>query len=161
NAKYPLAYLARARIRFWRGEVEAALMDINLVVDTLAPSNAYYLNDRPDVHRILGRLDAAEADYERSIALQPKQIDAYTGLALVDRARGATEKMRSRYGRMVAANPAEPRVYLRRAEYLRDTGDLSSAEADCALAERHGADPVVLALTRSSIAAARGEYAAA
>jgi tetratricopeptide (TPR) repeat protein len=161
NPRYALAYLARARIRYWLGDPEAALKDINVVVGSLAPTNAYYLNDRPEVYRVLKRLDAAEADYERSITLQPKQTDAYIGLALVDRARGAAEKMGARYDRMVAADPAAPRVYLRRAEFLRDTGKLAAALADCDQAARKGGDPVLVALARASITAAKGEHAAA
>jgi tetratricopeptide (TPR) repeat protein len=187
DPKYALAYLARARIRFWRGDLENALKNINFVVDTLAPANgyylndrldvfgllsapatararsanAYYLNDRPDVYRAMGQPDAARSDYERSIALQPKQTDGYIGLALLERARGVPEKMRAWYDRMVEADSTAPRVYLRRAEYFRDTGDLATALADCAAAERNGADPILVALARASIAAARGEHTAA
>ena len=158
DSKYALAYLARARIRLWRGDPEAALKDVNVVVGSLAPGNWYYLNDRPDVYRAMSRLHSAAADYERSITLQPKQIDAYIGLALIDRMRGTPDKMRERYDHLVKADPAGPRGYLHRAEFLRDTREFPAALADCEQAERTGADPVLLSLTRASIAAARGDY---
>jgi tetratricopeptide (TPR) repeat protein/predicted Ser/Thr protein kinase len=161
DPKYALAYHSRARVRYWRGDPEAALKDVNHVVDTLAPQSAIFLNDRPELLRALGRAGAAEADYERSIKLQPRQVDAYIGLARLDRARGHADKTRAWYDQMVTANPGAPQVYLRRSEFLRDTGDLTAALADCAEAEKKGADPVLLALVRASISAARGEHAAA
>jgi tetratricopeptide (TPR) repeat protein/tRNA A-37 threonylcarbamoyl transferase component Bud32 len=161
DPKYALAYLARGQIHHWQGRPEVALEEINRVVEGIDPKNYYYLNDRPDVYRTLSRFDEAKADSERSITLKPDQTDAYISLALVDRRQGEPAKAREGYDRMVKADPSSPRVYLRRAEFLRDLGEFSPALADCDAAERVGADPVLLGLARAGIRAAQGGHAEA
>jgi tetratricopeptide (TPR) repeat protein len=43
----------------------------------LAPDNAHFIFNRATVRRFLGRLAAAEADYDRVIALRPADFEAY------------------------------------------------------------------------------------
>jgi hypothetical protein len=45
--------------------------------------------------------------------------------------------------------------------FLRDLGEVPAARAVCDLAERHGADAVLLGLARAAIKAAQGQYAEA
>ena len=44
---------------------------------TLAPDNAHFIFNRATVRRFLGQLAAAEADYDRVIALRPADFEAY------------------------------------------------------------------------------------
>jgi tetratricopeptide (TPR) repeat protein len=47
----------------------------------LAPGNAHFIFNRAAVYRFLGRLRAAEADYDRVIGLQPADYEAYLNRA--------------------------------------------------------------------------------
>ncbi len=44
---------------------------------TLAPGNAHFIFNRATVYRFLGRLEEAEADYDRVIALKGTDYEAY------------------------------------------------------------------------------------
>jgi len=45
---------------------------------TLAPNNPHFIFNRATVYRFLGHLVEAEADYDRVIALNPADYEAYT-----------------------------------------------------------------------------------
>jgi tetratricopeptide (TPR) repeat protein len=128
-----------------------------------ASTRASYLNDRADLYRHLGRLDDAEKDGLRSIELDPKQVDAYVALALVESRRGRPEAARAWYDRMVAANPASAEARLLRAGHLRDLGrwDQAAAEIDAAEKLDAGRGPGLVGLARAGLLAARGDHSAA
>jgi tetratricopeptide (TPR) repeat protein len=58
------------------GDQHTALESFERAV-ALAPGNAHFLFNRATVRRFLGQLDAAEADYDRVIALRPADFEAY------------------------------------------------------------------------------------
>ncbi len=156
NPLHARALLARARLNYWQGEPEKALEDINRVVDEIEPKRAYYLNDRPDVLRALGRLDEAKADCERSIEMEPEQVDAYVSLALTLQQMGNPDKARICYDQMVERNPKNPRAWLLRAECLRDRGEFQQALSDCETAQSIDPRSALPGLARSGILAAQG-----
>jgi eukaryotic-like serine/threonine-protein kinase len=162
---HALAYFARAQIRRFQGDDPGALKDIDRVVQTLdsakldAATKAYYLNERVDYYRHVGRLDDSEKDARRSIALDPKQVDAYVALALLEKRRGKPDAASEWYDKMLASNPDSAEVHLRRAEFFRDLGRwdqaLGEAEQVAKLDAERG--PTLAGLVRAEILAARGE----
>ncbi|HEU5119064.1 MAG TPA: tetratricopeptide repeat protein, partial [Isosphaeraceae bacterium] len=154
--RHALALLARARLNFWQGNPEKALEDINLVVNEIDPKRAYYLNDRPDVLRALNRLDDALQDCERSITLEPGQLDAYMSLARILQEMGKPDEARLCYDRMIEKNPQNLRAWLLRAEALRDRGAFENALSDCEQARAIDPKSVLPGLVRSGILAAQG-----
>jgi tetratricopeptide (TPR) repeat protein len=154
---YPKPYLARAQVRLRQGRLADALTDVNLALDRLPPTKkAEALNDRADVYRATSRLDEAAADYRQSVALEPKQPDAYIGLALVAERRGRPDEARDWYERMVAADPGSAAAHLRRAEFRRGRGEFAEALADCDRAAELDKDSALPGLVRAGVEAARG-----
>jgi tetratricopeptide (TPR) repeat protein len=154
----PLLLLAVAQLHLWQDDPEKALEVMDPLIAHLPPERADSLNSRGDIYRSLGRLDEAAKDYERLIELQPKEQDAYIGLALVRARQGKAEEAKACYERMVAANPDSAAVYLRRAEFRRDRGEFDLAEADCDRAAAKEPSSALPALVRASITAARGQH---
>ena len=165
DPEHALALLARAQIRNRQGDAAAALKDIDRVVQKLdaskldASTKAYYLNDRVDLYRQLGRLEDSEGDARRSIALDPKQVDAYVSLALIEKRRGKPDAAEGWYDKMLSANPGSAGVHLRRAEFFRDLGrwDAALAEAGAAAGLDSDRGPVLAGLVEAGVRAARGE----
>jgi tetratricopeptide (TPR) repeat protein len=158
DPNYVQAYLARAQIYHRQQKFSEALTDLDHVLTRLAPGKAGILNDRADLYRAMGRLEDAAADYRLSLAAEPKQADAYIGLARVLASEGKPEQAADCYDRMVAADPGSARVYLRRAEVRRDRGQFREALADCDEAARREPGSVLPGLVRAGIEAARGEH---
>jgi serine/threonine protein kinase/tetratricopeptide (TPR) repeat protein len=159
---YAQPYLARAQLHHWHGRFADALADLDFALRHVADrEKAGVWNDRADVYRSQGRFDDAIADYERSIALKPKQVDAYVGLALVYEKQGQLDQARGCYERLVAADPGSAPAYLRRAEFRRNQKQFDEALADCDRAAQLERDSLLPPLVRTSIEAARGEDARA
>jgi len=152
------AYSARAHVYHRQGKLNEALAEVTLIVEKVAPGNASMLNNRPDLYLSLGKLDEAIADWQRSIQLKPKQIDAYRGLASVCEKQGKPAEAAQWLDRMVAADTANSAAYRRRAEFRRNRGQWSEALADCDEAARLDSSSVLPALVRASIDAAKGDY---
>ena len=62
----------------------------------------------------MGELVKAATDYRRMIELQPKDANAYIGLALVLGKQGKPEDAKRCYDRLIAADTTSPAAYLRR-----------------------------------------------
>lgn len=149
--------LARAMIYRWQGKTEEALADINLVVNKLIPNRHDYIIERADLLRALGRDAEALEDYQRCLALQSKQTDAYVGMAQVHEKQGNLMLARESYDKMVKADPAAASAYLLRAEFLRSHGEFDAAVADCDQATKIEPKSVLPGLVRAGITAARGD----
>src|SRR5262249_5666983 len=137
---------------------EEALKDINFVVEKLQPNDASYLIDRPDVYRALNKLAEAAADCQRSIKLQPKQIEAYISLALIYEKQGKPDLAKDCYDRMVAPDPKSLTAYPQRAEFRRNREQFEEALADCAEATKLAPGSALPSLVAASVKAARGEH---
>ncbi len=163
---YMLPRLAKARIFHWRGEDGPALEMINEVVARFDASSwdsatkAAYLNDRVDLYRNLGRLEESVADAERSIELNPSQIDAYLALVMLEQHQGKPEtEIIALYNRMLQANPESVDAHLRAAEYYRDRGHFELALAEIQKARAFETDPLhaLSRLCLAGVQAARGD----
>jgi serine/threonine protein kinase/tetratricopeptide (TPR) repeat protein len=157
KADYTQAYLARAQVFHIQGEFSKALEDLNHVLTKLEPDKWGILNDRGDLYRAMGRWAEAAADYERSIRKEPKQVDAYVGLALVYQSQNRLREAATLYDQMVEADRNSMRPYLRRAEFRRDQRDWSGALEDCERAAKLGAGSLLPALLEASVHAAQGQ----
>jgi serine/threonine protein kinase/tetratricopeptide (TPR) repeat protein len=162
QADFDRPRLARAQLYLRQGKLTEALADVDYVLQRLPPAKRHkVLNDRADVYRAMGRLHDAVADYERSLELEPKQLEAYVGLALVCGKQNQPDLARACYERLVKANPDSAPAYLRRAEFRRNQQQFAEALADCDEAARRDKDSVLPGLVRASIEAARGDHARA
>jgi tetratricopeptide (TPR) repeat protein len=159
KSDYTQVYLARAQIFHIQGEFTKALEDLNFVLSKLEPDKWGILNDRGDLYRAMGLWADAKADYERSIRNEPKQADAYVGLALVYQHQGRHIEARAAYDRMIEADATSMRCYLRRAEFRRDQRDWPGALDDCRRAAKLDATSQLPGLVEASIEAAQGDAA--
>ena len=153
--------MARAMIRRWQGQLEAALADVNLIVNQLAPNRHDYIVERADLFRVLGRDAEAMEDYQQCVTLNPKQTDGYLGLAYLYEKQNKLVMARECYERMIKADSAAAAVYLLRAEFLRNHSDYDGAIADCNLAAKIDPKSIIPDLVRAGITAARGNPAQA
>ncbi len=154
-------FLTRAQIYHQQGRYEEALADRQHVLAKLECNQADALNDRGDAFRALGRLDEAAADYKLSIETNPKQIDAYLGLAIVSGRQERPDDADHACEQMVAADPQLALVYLRRAEHRRNRAKYEEALADCVHAESLDGKSILPKLVRASLDASRGKHAVA
>jgi tetratricopeptide (TPR) repeat protein len=72
----PLLLDALGSFFSFAGDQHTALMAFEQAA-ALAPDNAHFVFNRATVRRFLGQLAAAEADYDRVIALRPADFEAY------------------------------------------------------------------------------------
>jgi tetratricopeptide (TPR) repeat protein len=155
------SHMARAMLQRWQGKFDQALADITVVLTKLVPNRHDYVIERADLNRALGKFDEALEDYQRCLALQPKQIDGYVGMACVYDQMQKPALARDCYERMVKADPTASAVYLRRAEYLLNRGEFDAAAADCDQAAKCDPKSILPGLVRAEITASRGDYAQA
>jgi tetratricopeptide (TPR) repeat protein len=162
-----LALLAKARIDHWRGDDASSLQKINDVMARIdssawsAAEKASYVNERMDLYRNLGRLDDSEQDARRSIEIDPTKVDAYLGMAILEKKRGKpVAEVQAWYDRMLAANPNSAEVHLRRAEFFRDLGrwDEALAETERARSLDLKRGSALAGLVQAGIDAARGNF---
>jgi len=147
---------ALAQAWAWQGDLKRALDVISPIVEKLSTEKPETLTVRGDIHRALGRLDEAAADYRRLIELKPDWPETYVSLALVFEKQGKADPANECYERLVAANPGSARVYLRRAEFHRAHGRFAAALDDCARAREKDSKSVLPGLVEASVSAARG-----
>jgi tetratricopeptide (TPR) repeat protein len=156
---YVNAYLARAQIFHMQGELPKALDELNFVLSKLAPDKWGILNDRGDLFRAMARHGDAREDYRRSIELQPKQFDAYIGMALV--AAGQKEPVAEWYDQMVAAQPESAKAHVLRGAFRRDIGEHDRALEDAERAAKLDPESRLPDLLKASIHAAQGNFQSA
>jgi tetratricopeptide (TPR) repeat protein/tRNA A-37 threonylcarbamoyl transferase component Bud32 len=144
-----------------QGDAERALEIVNRTIEKLADGSTDLVTMRGDIHRALGRLDAASADYRRVIELKPAAPEIYVSLALVCDAQGDEIATDECYERLVAANPESIFAYLRRAEFHRAHRRFAAALDDCARARQKDGKSVLPGLVEASVLAARGSFAEA
>jgi tetratricopeptide (TPR) repeat protein len=95
------------------------------------------------------------------IELRPKEPWAYFSLARMFAKQGRAGKAAECFDLLVRAAPDSEEAYRFRARFRRDRGEYDEALADCDRAEKAKPGWALAALVRASIAAARGQPAAA
>jgi tetratricopeptide (TPR) repeat protein/tRNA A-37 threonylcarbamoyl transferase component Bud32 len=152
------AIWARAQIHLWQGQPAEALQIVEPWSRNGAPQLADTLNIRGDVLHALNRDEDATRAYRQVIQLNPKDPDAYVGLALVYGKQGKWDLARKCYDNLVAADTKSGNAYLRRAEFFRSRGQFAEAQADCKQAARWLSNSPLPQLLRASLQAAQGRY---
>jgi tetratricopeptide (TPR) repeat protein len=92
----------------------------------LAPGNAHYIFNRATVRRFLGQLAAAEADYDRVIALRPADFEAYknrSDLRTQTADRNHVAELEELVGRGFADWRSEVQIRYSLAKEYEDLGD--------------------------------------
>jgi tetratricopeptide (TPR) repeat protein len=137
-----LAYEDRADVQFQREAYQLALNDYDKAV-TLGRSNAYLFAARCDAQRLVGRLDRAKSDCEKSLSLDPKSrrgLWANGRLALVE--KRYTDGI-AQLGAYIALNPksSDTAYYFRGLAYNRVQNYRLALQDLRTYVERQPADP--------------------
>lgn len=129
---HPTYLVTRARMLLARGDTAAALTVTERVervledgIDPNLVRGLFFV--RGEAEAQLGNGAAAVQAFEREIRLFPRELAAYTHLALVHALRGDVAAVSTTLQRMLAAN-AQPRAYAEAAHTLRVLGDEASAD---------------------------------
>jgi len=146
-----------AQVFHWQGKYVEALAELDPLAAKLPKGLSDTLIIRGDLNRTMGRLDAAAADYQRLLQLNPKQTQAYFNLAWLYDKKGKHAEALTFLERMVAADPGVG-TYLCRAEFLRDHGDFDKALTDCTAAAKKTPASLLPGLVQAGIMASRGDY---
>jgi len=93
------------------------------------PDNAALLAHRGTAHLHLGATEAARADLERAVALDPRQGEAWLSLAGLHRRAGDMAAMLAVLERAAAALPGHPGIAGNRATAIAEHGDAAEAVA--------------------------------
>jgi tetratricopeptide (TPR) repeat protein len=131
------------------GNMRAAIADYSAAL-RLEPSLAPALNNRADVFRRAGQLDAAQRDYVAALKCNGvSQEYAYYGLGLIAKQRGDAEAARGHFQKALAVNPGFTLAAESLAEALPKTGsglrpsqDAGSVLSAAASAEAPAIKPV-------------------
>ena len=113
------------------------LIDQALVIQ---PDNAYFLSNRGNALKELGRLEDAVASFDKSIRLRPDYADAYCNRGIALHAMQAYEQAMQSHDRAIVLKPDFPAAYYNRGVALQDMGNLEAAVAsyDKAVAQNPG-----------------------
>ncbi len=104
---------------------EHALLAYDKAV-ALAPNHSHFLFNRATVRRFLGQLAAAEADYDRVIALKPDDHEAYKNradLRVQTRERNHTRELEAVLAKPIAKWPGEVQLRYALAKEYEDLGE--------------------------------------
>ncbi len=141
-----------------QGQIEAALAAYR-EARRLAPERVEVRLLLADTLRRIGRLDQAEVEYAAAMSLDPRRVEAYTGAAMIRRARfdyeGAVALLEPAIDRVPAGR--RPDLILTIAETRRRQGRLEEAERLLreVLRARPGDPPALAGLAQ--VAEARGD----
>ncbi|MGM9803526.1 MAG: tetratricopeptide repeat protein [Muribaculaceae bacterium] len=122
-------YMLRAKIYDLRGDQEKRLNDL-YSANKIDPSRINCLGLLAEANYNLGRYDDAEPCYQRILRIKPNNYDALAGLARVEVQRKNYGKAAEYVDRAVKLYPAEPMVYINRAEVLIMMEQYQSAAQD-------------------------------
>ena len=110
-------YMLRAKIHGFRDNLEEQRKDLEKARE-LSPQSVNALGLLANVNLELKDLGAAQLNFERILRIDPVNYDAMAGLARVHAARGENGKAAEWADKAVGLYPANPRVYINRAEVL-------------------------------------------
>ena len=160
-SKLESAYHNSGIVRFELGAFAAAIADLSHAIE-LKPNDQDLLNDRGVAKWNQGDIEGAIADYNQSIAINPKTAArGYRNLALVKGSKGDTDGAIADYNQAIELEPRNANAYNKRGELKRAKGDLDAAIADFTTAI--GLDPklAIAYKNRGDAKQAKGDTAGA
>jgi len=134
-ANYAIGILSLFVIAFatetW-GRLDVWKDDQTLFNDLVEKNPEFYFGYwlRGNTEKKEGKLNEAIADYDKTIALNPKDDDAYYNRGIIYAAMGILKYAIADYTRAIALNPKQPDTYNNRGWAYYRTGDTQSAIAD-------------------------------
>lgn len=132
-------FMLRAKIYDVRGEEEKRLLDL-YAANRIDPSHVNCLGLLAEANYNMKNYDDAEQCYQRILRLQPNCYDAMAGLARIEVMRKNFGKAADYVDRAVKLYPAEPAVFVNRAEVLIMMEQYQSAAQDLISALSVGKD---------------------
>ncbi len=155
------AVLAKAQAEFDRGDYAAALADLNPLLER-EPNFVLGLFLRGKVYSGLGNQAEAVRAYDRVIALDPRESEAYYNRGTANADRGEYALALPDYDRYLTLNPGNADGLANRCQARAALNrELDKAKADCDDSlRRQPNDPITLA-SRGLVGLRKGDYAAA
>lgn len=131
--------MLRAKIYDVRGDQEKRLLDL-YAANNIDPTHVNCLGLLAEANYNLKHYDDAEPCYQRILRIQPNNYDAMAGLARIEVMRKNFGKAAEYVDRAVKLYPAEPAVFVNRAEVLIMMEQYQSAAQDLISALSVGKD---------------------
>jgi len=128
------AYIGRGKAEAALGQTEVAMKDFGKAMD-IDPTLEQPYTHRGMLWRSRGDLPKALADFDRSIANQPR-ADTYYQRGLTYQMLGDARHAASDYSLAISRDPTIPYFYRARAKAHRDLSDNAAGQADQETAER-------------------------
>jgi len=151
----PLAHEVVAGLAFQGGRLALAAEALGRFVE-IEPERADVLARRGDLLRTLGRLDEAESDLRRAVALgSAEETPARVALAETLLARGALAEAESLLAGVLARAPSDPGALVTQARLRQAQGRTDEALAGLEAAARGGETEAVLELAEAQAQAGR------
>ena len=124
------AYYRRSWTYKSLGRIEAALDDLNKVIELSPKTSVYYYSNRASLYETLKQYDKALDDYNKMIELNPKNSRGYHGRASLYEKLNQKEKAIEEYTRAIKAEPTGALDYYCRADLYEKLGQYDKAIAD-------------------------------
>lgn len=162
-----VAYALRGLAYLDRGDVPAAIVDLNRAVEN-APDFAPAYQNRGNARYAQGNYSDALADYDRTIKLDPGAASAYVNRAWVRRDLGKTDEALADFAKAISLSPdnsgaysGRGQLYLRQKQYARALADFDRAVQLSPTAHNYGLRAQAAAEQRQAELAAQREQEAA
>jgi regulator of sirC expression with transglutaminase-like and TPR domain len=162
-----VAYALRGLAYLDRGDIPAAIVDLNRAVEN-APDFAPAYQNRGNARYAQGNNRDALADYDRTIKLDPDVASAYVNRAWVRRDLGMTDEALADFAKAISLSPdnfgaysGRGQLYLRQKQYTRALADLNRAVRLAPTAHNYGLRAQAYAEQQQAELAAQREQDAA
>ena len=121
------ARLLLVRGLIMRNEIDRARAELSIVQASL-PNNPGVIALNGALLLLKGDQAAARREYERALSLDPKQLDALTGLAVIDARSGQLARSRERISAQLSGSPTNTGLLMLAARTDLQAGDRTAAE---------------------------------
>ncbi|RPJ06787.1 MAG: hypothetical protein EHM28_09390 [Spirochaetaceae bacterium] len=146
NPNYLDAYKGLAESFYFLGEYDEALRNIE-AAKRLSRNDIMLLNFEGRIWVVKGSLDKAKALFQQVLSKEPNNIEAMTGIALLDVAAGRTRYAASQCEEALRLNPTHRVTLLTLAILNESMGDTATAEKYVELALKYHANSALVHFT--------------